>query len=491
MSSKPSHPRAISTTKLTEHRGARRLWIEGRKLERGGISPGDRFAIAWDPATRQVTLEFRADGDRKVSQRNKSGKAIPIVDVNTRDIEEALGPGIERAKVSIYNKRIVVEVHPDDRDAQERLTRLADKIRKGEPISTGSLAHGGGILDHAIHTGLKDKGIQARLAFACEWDEPTLDAAATNNSVWSEETLQIEASMDDIEVRDLPDIDVLIAGLPCVGASRAGKAKNGLKTAEEHETAGHLFITFLAIVRAKNPSILLIENVPEFASEISADMIRKVLGIRGYQISEAILEGNAFGALEMRRRWCMLATSPELKIRLADLMPVREKEATLADILDHVPLDDDRWKDIQYMHEKAERDRLAGKNFSPNFVSPEATWIRSMGASYWKWRPTEPKIPHPTKPGFARILSPAEHARAKTVPPELVAGISNTLAHSILGSSVVHAAWQSVGRHLGDRMLAMAMGEVVDATPIKEAIAGLPLFDLAEDFDEEAPAPAM
>ncbi len=473
-----SRPRTISLQRLGEHRGTRRLWIEGRKLERGGIAPGDRFSIRWEPGTSTVVLDFNEAGDRRVSKRTRNGRDMPIVDVSTQDVAEALGPGIDRAKVSIFERRIEVTVHPDDLAARERVDRLVSKVRSGNPLSTGSVAHGGGILDHAIHEGMREAGVTARLAFAVEVDGATIDAAATNNPIWDEDTIGLHASMDEVALEDLPQVDVLVAGLPCVGASRSGKAKNAIELAEQHETAGHLFVTFLAMVKAVNPAVVLLENVPDYANTVSATVIRKALQVRGYEVQEAVLDGNEMGALEMRRRWCMLATSRDLALRLDQVRPARLKEATLAEILDDVPLDSDQWRSIVHMFEKAERDRAKGANFSPNFAAPGDGSVRSMGASYWKWRPTEPKLAHPTRPGVARLLTPAEHARAKTVPPELVSGLSNTLAHQILGNSVVHAAWKAVGTLIGERMLALAQGH----PPAK--------VELGRGFDVAGPEPA-
>ncbi len=465
--------------RLGEHRGARRLWIEGRKLERGGIAPGDRFSITWDPDARLVTLDFHDEGDRKVSKRSRNGRDIPIVDVSTQDVGEALGAGIERAKVTVYDRRIEVAVHPDDLAAQERLARLLLKVRSGEPLTTGSIAHGGGILDHAVHEGLRDSGVRARLAFAVELDEATLDVAATNNAIWDEDTLAVQASMDEVAYEDLPQVDVLVAGIPCVGASRSGKAKNGIANAEDHETAGHLFVPLIAAIKTLNPCLVLLENVPDYANTVSATVIRKMLAVRGYEVHEAILDGNEMGSLEMRRRWCLLATSRDLDVRLEAIRPVRAKEATLGEILDAVPLDDPAWRSVTYMFDKAERDRAKGSNFSPNFARPEDANIRSMGARYWKWRPTEPKIAHPDDPTKARILSPAEHARAKTVPVELVSGISNTLAHQILGNSVIHAKWRSVGRLMGERMVALARGEEPEVDPIAALLGDDDQYEMA------------
>lgn len=69
-----------------------------------------------------------------------------------------------------------------------------------------------------------------------------------------------------------------------------------------------------------------------------------------------------------------------------------------------------------------------------------------------KMRSTEPMIAHPSGDGRRRLLTPREHARVKGIDPALVAGLSATLAHEILGQSVLAPAWRSIGRMLGQQM---------------------------------------
>jgi DNA (cytosine-5)-methyltransferase 1 len=212
--------------KLGDARGRRRLWLEGRKLEKFGIEKGHRYSVIWDRETRTVTLDFASgDGDRKVSGRSRHGRDMPIIDIAASELEETLGEGIARAKVTIHAGRIVVEVHPDDEAAQERLDRLVGKLNSGEPLLTGSLAHGGGILDHALHTGLKDAGIEARLAFAVEIDDRTLEAAATNNPIWDENTLQIQGGMEEVEVGLLPRSTFWSRGCPAPARRRPARRR--------------------------------------------------------------------------------------------------------------------------------------------------------------------------------------------------------------------------------------------------------------------------
>ena len=501
MSANPTTPKArpvaVSLQKLGEHRGKQRLWIEGAKLSRAGIRPGDRFTVTWEPETAALSLVFGDDGDRVVSRRERHNRVMPIIDVAGESIERALGEGIERAQVVIYRGRIEVTVHPDDVAARERIDRLVTRLRAGEAVETGSVAHGGGVLDHAVHHGLRQSGIRSELAFAIEIDQSNIDAAATRNPIWGPDTMEIHAPVQEVDPGILPKVDVLLAGIPCTGASKSGKAKNRIPHAESYPTAGGLVAPLLQIVKATNPAIVGIENVPDYAFSASAEIIRAALRTWGYQVHETVLEGNDFGALEDRARMVILGVSQGLMVRLDDLAPGREREETLAAILEDIGPDSDRWRPFAHHVAKQVRDAAAGSNFKLNMLDPSATKVGTMGAGYHKDRTTEPHLRHPTDPTLARLLTPTEHARAKTIPPELVDGLSPMVAHRILGQSVIWEAFRALGAHLGESMshlagLSVYEAEATFASILEEHPApDVVVTQEAEDLDAElAPAPS-
>ncbi len=216
--------------------------------------------MSYDEQIGKVILSFDEEGTHKVSRKERNGKEIPIIDVLGNKIDELFGEGLERAKVTIKKGQISIEIHPDDVATKERFDRFVDAIKSGKPVSTGALAHGGGVIDHAIHTGLEDLGLSTKLSFALELDPETLESSLKNNPIWSDDSILIEAPMQEADLEDFPKVDILIAGIPCVGASRAGKSKNNIAVAEEHPTAGALFIPFLRILRKVNASVVVLEK---------------------------------------------------------------------------------------------------------------------------------------------------------------------------------------------------------------------------------------
>ncbi len=437
--------------KVGEHRGRRRIWLQGQKLARKGYVPGKRYRLFLDEHRKVVRLERKHDGERIVSR--KGSAEIPVIDLKWDEMEKVFA-GVERVRVVIRKDRITVSIHHVDAGQKERVCRFRAKLRSGQPLDIGSLAHGGGVLDLAIHNGLAGAGLSSRLAFAVEIEDQYLEASQENNPVWDAESIAICAPMEEVEVGKLPKVDGLVAGLPCTGASLSGRAKNGLKAAEEHETAGALFLAFLATFQAVQPAFILLENVPQYQNTVSMTVIRNVLEGLGYDLHERVIDG--MGALENRQRFVMVALTKGLvDFDIESIVPVRAKEAALRDVLEEVPLDSPRWKSFDYLAAKEERDRANGKGFRRQLLTGDEDQCGTIGRGYAKCRSTEPFLVHPEDPALSRLLTPVEHARVKTIPERLVAGLSDTIAHQILGQSVIFTAFEAVGQHLGKSLRAL------------------------------------
>lgn len=291
-----------------------------------------------------------------------------------------------------------------------------------------------------------------------------------NNPVWTDRTVAIEAPMEEVEPAILPRVEIMNAGLPCTGASLSGRSKNRLEFAEQHETAGPLFLAFLQFVRATQPGCLVFENVPSYANTVSFHVIRQVLEKWGYELHETELDGAVMGALEERKRLCVVAVTRGIRFDWGLLAPMRRKEASLGEVLEEIPHDSPRWKTYDYLAEKEERDIAAGKGFRRQLLGPLDTKCGTIGRGYHKSRSTEPFIRHPADPSRSRLLTPAEHARVKTIPAGLVAGLSDTTAHEVLGQSVVHTAFAAVGKLLGQALGAWARATQDIAQAVQAAV---------------------
>lgn len=448
---------SVINTKLGENRGKARIWLEGGKLAREGYLPGGQYDLS--VADGKILIKPNATGTYTVSRKSRNGKLLPVIDICRDDLAE-LFDGVEMLRVLVTKGKIVIEAHHQHQRVQERVARLIDRVKTGEPLRVCSLFHGGGVLDKAIHSGLERVGVESKLGVAVELESVYLESSLENNpELWDEKSIPIESPIQLVRLgNNTPAYDVVCGGLPCVGASKSGKSKNKLKHAEEHEAAGAMFFNFLNFVETVNPAIVLIENVPEYADTASMAVIRSVLSSLGYDVQERIMDGNEFGALERRKRLCAIGLSKGLEevFDLEAVMPHVTKPDQIKDVLDWVPLDSDRWKSFDYLAEKELRDKAAGKGFARQLLTGEEGHCGTIGRHYAKCRSTEPFLVHPANENLSRLFTPAEHARLKGVPEHIIDGLSETIAHQVLGQAVVYPVFEAVAMALGRAMRAKA-----------------------------------
>lgn len=446
----------IINTKIGESRNVARLWLEGQKLARAGVQSGMKYALQRSVGERAELKQVDDTYQGKtyhVSIRNRRGIATPLIEVRTDELREIFSS--ERIRVAIRQGRILITANHLDVKQREREQELKRRLKEGVPLGVCSLFHGGGVLDKAMHSGFKRAGIASFVQVAAELESGYLDASIRNNpELWTQESLAVCGDIAEMNLgNNAPHCSVLWAGIPCTGASLAGRSRNGLDCAEAHEDAGAMFVYFLDAVRAVNPAVILIENVPPYQNTASMMVIRSVLSSLGYTLSEAVLNGNDFGALERRSRLVVVAISKGLPAFNFDgLRPVKAKEEALAEVLEDIPLDSDRWRTFDYLAEKEKRDLKAGKGFKRQLLDGSEEFCGTIGKSYQKCRSTEPFIRHPANPELSRLLTPVEHARVKGIPEEVIAGESDTIAHEILGQSVIFPQFEAVGLALGNHL---------------------------------------
>lgn len=461
----------IINTKLGESRGRKRVWLEGIKLSREGYQPGMKFDLELKGS--DIHLNVKEEGRFTVSKRERNGRLYPIIDLTAQEVAEAF-EGVEMLRVFIRNGVIVISAHHQQQRVTERVERLIDKLQRGEPLSVCSLFHGGGVLDKALHHGMAAGGLQSKVKVAVELESKYIESSLWNNpELWDSDSVVIESPIQLIDLkRKPPQVELLVGGVPCTGASRAGRSKNKLAHAESHPDAGAMFYNFLQFIEAVNPALIVLENVMEYRNTASMEVIRSVLSSWGYTLQERELDGNEFGALERRKRLCMVAMSAGIEsFTLDDVMPVRQKEHALSAIMEDVPLDSDSWKSYDYLAEKEIRDKAAGKGFARQLLTGEEPYCGVIGKDYAKSRSTEPFASHPVDASLSRLFTPLEHSRLKCIPEEVIAGLSATVAHQVLGQSVIYPAFYAVAKHLAESLVGWARPAAIEHDALQLLIA--------------------
>lgn len=436
----------VVATKIMAHRGKNRLWLQGNRLERSGFSMGQPYRVAMKKGA--LLLIADAAGDMRVSGRKET--RLPIIDLKAEELAKFFQIG-EKLIAIMRKGRIIVKRMVQAIKNKSRVNRLLSKIALKQKLDVGCLFHGGGVMARSVHDGLKAGGVDSRLAVAVELEEKYIEASLRANSdLFDSESLIINGPIQDFAIGKVPQLDLLHAGIPCTAASVSGRARCKTKFAESHDAAGTLFFNLMQWIQAANPAIVILECVKQFLNTASMEIVRGLLKTWGYTLSESVLKGADFGALENRERMVVVAYSSELEadhgaFKFERLPVFHTKPENLGAVLEPIADNDDAWREHGYLIEKEKRDLAENKSFKRQLFTADSPTIGTLTRGLAKRRSTDPMIVN-ERNGLTRLVSVIEHARCKQIPEEWVASleVSVTVAHEIMGQGVIYSKFFSV-----------------------------------------------
>ena len=252
---------------------------------------------------------------------------------------------------------------------------------------------------------------------------------------------QPEGDITKVNVADIPDHDILVAGFPCQPFSIAGVSKKnsmGRATGFEDKTQGTLFFDVCRILKEKRPKAFMLENVKNLCSHDKGrtfQVIRESLDELDYEIFYKVLDGQNY-VPQHRERILIVGFDRERygdKIDF-DLTP-RVPKPVMRDILDEevadkYTLSDKLWT---YLQNYAAKHRAAGNGFGYG-IAPLDGVSRTLSARYYK-DGSEVLIAQEGK--NPRRLTPRECARLQGFPDTFKIPVSDTQAYKQFGNSVV------------------------------------------------------
>jgi DNA (cytosine-5)-methyltransferase 1 len=248
----------------------------------------------------------------------------------------------------------------------------------------------------------------------------------------------------------LKPVDLLAMGIPCSGASRAGVSKRKLAIMEDHPEVGHLVASAIMIINRIQPAIVVVENVPEYEASASAQILRQHMRDSGYEVQEKVLRARDFGCLENRNRWFMVCSTRGLSVSLEGLEPKVLPVRKLGNYLEPISPDAQDWRTFDYLKSKEVRDAAKGNSFAMQLVTPDSMSVPTLRKGYHKGGSTDPLVVHPSDPQLLRQLTVKEHARIKEVPEHLVADLSKTDGHILLGQGIAYAPVRDLFSRIGE-----------------------------------------
>lgn len=143
-----------------------------------------------------------------------------------------------------------------------------------------------------IDLGFQQAGFD--IVWANEFDK---DAAATYRHNFGSKHL-VEKDIRKVDVSEIPDFDVLVAGFPCQSFSTAGK-QLGFK-----DSRGDLFFQVARVVKVKKPQVIFLENVSNLLEHDDGKSFLTVYNALvpyGYSFKYKVMDACEFGNIPQHR----------------------------------------------------------------------------------------------------------------------------------------------------------------------------------------------
>ena len=242
----------------------------------------------------------------------------------------------------------------------------------------------------------------------------------------------------EIDEKEIPDHDILVGGFPCQPFSIAGvSAKNHL--GREHgfkdETQGTLFFDVCRIIKEKQPSAFLLENVKNLKSHDKGKTFKVIINALekelNYDIHYKVIDAGKV-VPQHRERIFIVGFKEPLDFKFPELV---DKRPVLGDVLEDsvdekYTLKDGTWNALQ--RHKAKH-KAKGNGFGFNLADKKGI-AKTLSARYYK-DGAEILIDQGKK--NPRRLTPRECARIMGFPEKFKIPVSDNQAYRQFGNAVV------------------------------------------------------
>lgn len=301
-----------------------------------------------------------------------------------------------------------------------------------------------------LRLGLEDAG--GKCVFSSEWDKHSQKTYST----WFGEVPH--GDIRKVELKDIPDHDVLAAGFPCQPFSLAGVSKkNSLGRAHgfEDATQGTLFFHLAKVIEAKRPPVILLENVKNLKSHDKGrtwEVILSTLEGLDYSVFSRVIDAANWVPQHRERIFIVgfdrrvFGASPAFAFPEPPGTPPPHLRSILEEKVDaRYTLTDHLWS---YLQAYAAKHQAAGNGFGFGMAKLDGR-TRTLSARYHK-DGSEILIPQPRK--NPRRLTPREAARLMGFPDDRPIVVSDTQAYRQFGNAVVPPVIKAIGARIADAL---------------------------------------
>lgn len=274
--------------------------------------------------------------------------------------------------------------------------------------------------------------------FTSEWDKFAKETYLAN---FPQE--KVHGDITKIDVNDIPDHDILLAGFPCQPFSQAG-LKRGFS-----DTRGTLFFDIERILCHKRPQAFLLENVKQLRGHDKGRtlhiIIQKLQEIGYKNIQYQVLKAREFGLPQNRERIYIIGfldpevhftfpKPPHIETRVGDILEsVVDERYTISDRL---------WAGHQ---RRKIQNKQNGKGFGYGLFDHNSPYTNTISARYYK---DGSEILIAQKDKNPRKITPREAARLQGFPDHFKIPVSDTQAYRQFGNSVPVKVIEEIAKNM-------------------------------------------
>lgn len=299
------------------------------------------------------------------------------------------------------------------------------------------------------------QNLKGSCVFSSEWDK------------FSQKTYQANfgeipaGDITQINAKDIPAHDILVAGFPCQAFSIAGRR------AGFEDTRGTLFFDVARIIKEKQPKAFLLENVKGLKNHKSGQTLNTILNVLRndleYYVPEPrILNALNFGLPQNRERIVIVGFRKDLNINDFTYPVPLTKHKVFADVKETKPVTARYYLSTTYLKclkEHKKRHISKGNGFGyeiiPDNEHTNAIVVGGMGKernlvidNRLKDFTPETKIQGKVNREGIRRMTPREWARLQGFPEKFQIPVSNAQAYKQFGNSVPINMVEAVGKEI-------------------------------------------
>lgn len=274
--------------------------------------------------------------------------------------------------------------------------------------------------------------------FTSEWDKFAVQSYLAN---YPDE--KIYGDITQVNVDEIPDHDILLAGFPCQPFSQAG-LKKGFD-----DTRGTLFFDIERILISKQPKAFLLENVKRLRTHDGGrtlQVILKHLKTAGYSnVHCQVLNAKDFGLPQNRERIFIVGfLDQDVKFEFPKPpQPLTRVGDILEDNIDSkYTISDKLW--AGHKRRKIEN-RLKGKGFGYSLFNEDSEYTNTISARYYK---DGSEVLIDQKGLNPRKLTPREAARLQGFRDDFKIVVSDNQAYKQFGNSVPVNSVEAVAKEM-------------------------------------------